>query len=179
MSKTKTIDLSTITSIPTGSNIITVKARAAGFADSNSSNSVTYNKTDNEVTISFTNGSGTSYWQFTKIYDNYTITDNTLYLSSEDEIGSITSANGSTTVTTTTNKLFILGKSSELTLLGTTTVSSGIETKGTRSDSEKTGTLSSVTRFYLDGSWLSYTLLWGFSVTANGTITINQADWSD
>lgn len=184
MSKTKTIDLSTITSIPTGSNTITVKARAAGFADSNSSNSVTYNKTGNEVTVNFTNGNYTEDWHGTTIYDDYDIEYGTVTLHSSNQIGTISSADGSTTVTTTTGRLFIYGKGGSPTRsCGTTTIDSSVGTlEGTRYESTGTGILSvsiySVTvdsSTVFDNTWLLY----AFTIVGSGTITINGASWID
>lgn len=141
-----------------------------------------------EVTISFTNGSDTNKWLSTKIYNNYsasTVSDYeaNAYIDSEDQIGSIASADGSTTVTTTTGKIFIYGKSQVRTLItGSITTSSGIETEGTADGATSgTGTLKWCRRVYLDGTQDSdkYALLYAFNVTTDGTITIDRAGWYD
>lgn len=144
-------------------------------------------ETGHTVTINFTNGLSTSYWKGTEIYDNYTIVDRTIHLSSADQIGFMWSADGSITITTNTGKIFIYGKSNDLTeSTGNITISSstahGITTEGKAWGSGKTGILSdNYGTFYLDDAQKQFysSLLYIFNVTANGTITIDQADWRD
>lgn len=140
------------------------------------------------VTITFQNGVDTSAWQSTKIYKNYTTTviDGKNYpsVNSSDEIGSISSANGTSIVTTNTDKIFILSKSSSLTeTYGNISVSSTITTTGYQSQ------LYSGTHHFTASSYvlidnvseglISYYIIYEFSVSGDGTITISGADWED
>lgn len=140
-----------------------------------------------EVTINFTNGYDTSYWQYTKIYNAYNIQYPNLYVNSSDKIGEINSANGSTTVLTTTGTIIILGAGNHTEHYGTITPSTGITLTGSWAwVSGGSGTaLSGWTdsgSTYEDNVALAYggaNIMWVFSVEASGTITINNADWHD
>ena len=138
-----------------------------------------------DVTISFTNGASTGSWVWTKIYDNYTVNNGKLYLNSSNEIGSISTVNGSTTVHTTTGKLFVYGRGEDPTQsCGTITCSSNISNTGKRSCYDYTGDLATVDGYiYMDNveTVVNYggCLLYSFSISDNGTITINGADWYD
>lgn len=143
-----------------------------------------------EVQITFQNGISTYNWVSTKIYSDYVGESgdegDKIYLNSSNEIGSISAADGFTTITTTTGKLFVLGRTnsgyySENT--GTITCSNGITNTGKSSGLQGSyGDLAGVVSIYVDNVQLPdfhECLCYIFEVEADGTITINGADWED
>ena len=140
-----------------------------------------------DVQISFTNSINTQYWTYTKIYDDYTFIDSELInLDSSNEIGSISTANGSTTVHTTTGKLFILGYAQDsynTEISGTQTLSQGITMLGKCSCYDYDGELQDIVAISIDNSEnliQKYDVIaFSFTVSADGSIVIDGVDWQD
>lgn len=140
---------------------------------------------DYNVTVTFTNSLSTSDWVSTKIYSDYTVENNALYLLSDNQVGSIASYDGTTTVQIpiSTSKLFILGESAGYTEATGTITPTNATTVGAYSAYNQIG-ISFGNNIYIDGSPIisdkTDYLLYAFSIDAdNATITIQYADWYD
>lgn len=142
---------------------------------------VDWTPTGYTVQVSFTNGSGPEYWQSTKIYDNYGVSGSTIIVASANEIGSIATMNGSTTVTTTTGKLLIIGTSSVQMYAGNGMMTAGeVSIAGYMKDDggyyNRSGVFQDCYSFQIDSGTLEYTsnhMIYALTVNGNGTVTDN------
>jgi hypothetical protein len=109
------------------------------------------------VTITFQNSVNPSSWEYTNIYDDFTVSDG-FYSPSGNKIGELNSADGSITVTTSTGKLFIDGYGGFV-VEGTITTTDGITIENKQ----------------FGGAILQYAL----NIPKSGTITISGVDWDE
>lgn len=118
--------------------------------------------TSYEVTVTFQNGTDTAYWRSTRIFDDFDTTDGSIPATAQ-QIGSISSADGSTTVTTTTGKLAIFSQGGALLGFPEPNITGEIVNRTNQLGfyGEETGAL------------------WAFNVTGNGTISISGMIWDD
>ena len=153
---TKTFDLTTL-NLSVGTHTIKVKARGTGYADSNFSNSVSYTVAASgyEVSITVQNGVHTGDWEYTKIYDDFDE-----FSPSGNELGSISTANGSTTVRTATGKICV--------------VLQGAFIGGSSESYSSTGGVSIV-----DRAWDSGVIQYNAIVSADGTLVISGIDFDE
>lgn len=121
------------------------------------------------VTITFQNGTNTSYWEYIKVFDTYYVdsSTNAVFLYSSNAIGSLPSANSSITVTTTKNKLLVFAKGTKGVGGETRTYSGGVEASR-----------------YSHGIMLDDTyvpshlvIMYELTISDDGSVTINGVDW--
>ena len=124
-----------------------------------------------DVTVAFADGQMTYSWQLTQIYGDYSVSSGSLRLLSADQIGSIPTADGSTTVSCETGRLLVFAFGGQGVHVGSKTVSGGLSAVS----------LGNVDSVYIDGLLVSMDtssfIVEAYDVSSDGGVSYSHTHW--